>query len=134
MVARPARLARSFDHPLPPPVGPLQERSRRPIPLLAAVIAALAGGTVAAITGIWTFLLLAGLGPLMMLISGLSDRANGRRSHRRALAAHRAALRIEAEQLGAGVATDRQDAWDRSGHAGAPGGQLQYATLGTAPR
>ena len=112
-VARPARVARSFDHPLPPPVGPMPERSRRPIPLLAAVIGALAGGAIAAITGIWTFLLLAALGPLMMVVSALSDRASGRRGHRRALAEHRTALRIEAGQLEAGVTADREDAWDR---------------------
>src|ERR1700712_623019 len=98
-VARPARVARSFDHPLPPPVGPMPERSRRPIPLLAALAGALAGGAIAAITGIWTFLLLAGLGPLMMLVSALSDRASGRRSHRRALAEHQTAQRVEAEQI-----------------------------------
>src|ERR1700712_3324529 len=98
-VARPARVARSFDHPLPPPVGPMPERGRRPIPLLAAVVRALAGAAIAAITGIWTFLLLAGLGPLMMLVSALFDRASGRRSHRRALAEHQTAQRVEAEQI-----------------------------------
>ncbi len=72
----------------------------------------------------------------MMLISGLSDRASGRRSHRRALAAHRAALRIEAEQLagrGGRRSAGRLGSISGSGHAGASGGQLQHATLGTAP-
>lgn len=113
VVTRPARVAPDFDHPLDPPVGPAPERSRRPLPLLAAAAGAVAGGAIALITGLLTFLLLAALGPVLMLVSALSDRLTGRRSHRRAVSDHRAALLDEADRLAAAVAADRSDAWDR---------------------
>ena len=113
VVARPARMAPLFDHQLPPPVGPAPERASRPIPLLAAIVGAITGAAIAALTGMWTFLLLAALGPVMMLLGALSDRLGGRRSHGRALAEHRAASSIEVEQLAAAVVADRRDAWDR---------------------
>ena len=113
-VARPARVAPAFVHPLPAPIGPEPERLRRPLPLLAAVIGALAGAAIAIITGMWTFLLLAALGPVMMLATGLSDRAERpARSHRRNTADHRQALAEEGARLAAAVAADRADAWDR---------------------
>jgi S-DNA-T family DNA segregation ATPase FtsK/SpoIIIE len=112
-VARPARVAPAFRFDLPPPVGPAPERSRRPLPLLAAAIGGLAGAAIAIVTGLWTFLLLAALGPLMMLATALSDRLGGRRSHRREVADHRRALLRERDIRAASVVADRADAWDR---------------------
>lgn len=113
LVARPARIAPQFDHPDRPAPGPAPERGHRPIPLFAAGAGAAAGLVIAVVTGMWTFLLLAALGPLMMLASTFADRIGGRRSHRRAQADHRAALALEAEHLDAAIAADRTDAWDR---------------------
>ncbi len=113
LVARPARVAPLFDHPAPPPAGPAPERATRPLPLLAAVGGAAVGSAIAAITGMWTFLLLAALGPAMMLVSALSDRVGGRRSHRRATSDHARALALAAESIDRAARADRQDAWDR---------------------
>ncbi|MET3803705.1 S-DNA-T family DNA segregation ATPase FtsK/SpoIIIE [Nakamurella sp. UYEF19] len=113
LVARPARVAPSFRYSLRDPPGPAPERTRRPIPLLAALVGAALGVLLALVTGLWTFLLLAVLGPLMMLISSVSDRVAGRRSHRRALADHRADLADDRTDLAAAVMADRRDAWDR---------------------
>ncbi len=113
IVSRPARVAPLFDHPTPPEVGPAPERTKRPLPLVAAVGGAAAGVGIAAITGLWTFLLLAALGPVMMLLSALSDRIAGRRSHRRARSDHARATAAEAELIEEAVRADRRDAWDR---------------------
>ena len=112
-VARPARVAPPFHRRVRPAAGPAPVRTTRPIPLLAAVVAAVAGAAVAALTGLWTFLLLAALGPVMMLAGAVSDRVGGRRSHRRLAREYREALLAEAEELGEAVAADRSDAWDR---------------------
>ncbi len=113
VVSRPARVARSFHQPLGPPPLPAPERTRRPLPLLAALAGAIAGGGIAVITGYWSFLLLAAVGPVMMLVGGMSDRTSGRRSHRRAMADHRRAVAVDAGALEAAVGADRLDAWDR---------------------
>ncbi len=112
-VARPARIAPTFDHQLPSALGSAPERSRRPIPLLAAALGAVAGGAIAVVTGMWSFLLLAALGPVLMLATALSDRLSGRRTHRRDVADYRAAQRVDAEELESAVVADRRDAWDR---------------------
>ena len=112
-VSRPARVTPDFTFPMATPVGATPERSRRPIPLLAALIGAVAGAVVALVTGMWMFLLLAALGPVMMLATALSDRISGRRSHRRAVADHRRATAADAQLCANAVAADRIDAWDR---------------------
>ena len=112
-VARPARVAPSFAHPMPPPPGPPPVRTRRPLPLLAAVIGSAAGGVIAAVTGMWTFLLLAALGPVMMLATGVSDRLGGRRGHRRATREHLRSVADRHSRLQDAAVADRLDAWDR---------------------
>ena len=112
-VARPARVAPAFDHPMAAAVGPAPERSRRPIPVLAAFLGALAGCAIAVVTGMWSFLLLAALGPAMLIAGAVSDRISGRRSHRHEVAQHRAAVLAELADIKDAVAADRADAWDR---------------------
>jgi S-DNA-T family DNA segregation ATPase FtsK/SpoIIIE len=112
-VARPARMAPPFHFTLPDAVGPPPERSRRPLPLLAATIGGLAGVAIAIVTGMWSFLLLAALGPVMMLSTALSDRLGGRRSHHREVADHGRALALQESIRKSAVASDRADAWDR---------------------
>lgn len=112
-VARPARLLRPFRMELPPEPGPPPEPVRRPLPLLAALLGGVAGVAIALVTGMWMFLLLAGLGPVMMVGTAVGDRVSGRRGHRRLLAEHRAAVAAEEKALAEAAEADRLDAWDR---------------------
>jgi len=112
-VARPPRVVPPFDYVLPTVVGPPPERTRRPIPVLAAVIGAVAGAAIAVVTGLWSFLLLAALGPVMMLTSSVSDRVSGRRSYREQCRLHTAALRAQQTLYQLACIADRDDAWDR---------------------
>lgn len=112
-VSRPARVLPGFTAPLGDPPGPLPLRTRRPIPLLGAVLGAVVGGGIAWVTGLWMFLLLAALGPVMLVAGAVSDRVSGRRSHRRIAAEHRHEAERYQRELAAAVAADRTDAWDR---------------------
>lgn len=111
--ARPARILAPFRHPVPPEPGPLPEAARRPLPLLAALLGAVAGVGIALVTGMWMFLLLAALGPVMMIGTAVGDRLTGRRSHRQQLAAHAAAVAADEQALAHAAEADRLDAWDR---------------------
>ncbi len=113
IVARPPGLAPPFHLALPPDPGPPPRRSRRPVPLLAALMAALVGVGIAVLTRMWMFLLLAALGPLTMLGSAVSDRITGRRSHRREAADHRDATAADHDALVSAMRADHADAWDR---------------------
>lgn len=113
VVARPARLRGPFRHRLPPAAGDPPVRTRRPIPLLAAVIGAGAGVAIALLTGMWTFLWLAALGPVLVVGSAIGDRVGGRRGHRRAVADHRAAMAADDQAIRRAEVADRLDAWDR---------------------
>ncbi|SDO26769.1 DNA segregation ATPase FtsK/SpoIIIE, S-DNA-T family [Nakamurella panacisegetis] len=112
-VARPARVAPEFRCDVPPPPGPPPTRGRRPIPVLAALFGAGVGVVIALVTGLWTFLLLAALGPAMMLATAVSDRLSGRRGFRRASREHLRAVSDHRVRVGAALAADRLDAWDR---------------------
>lgn len=112
-VSRPARVLPGFTAPLGNPAGPVPVRTRRPIPVLSAVIGAVAGAAIALLTGLWMFLLLAALGPVMLVAGAVSDRISGRRSHRRVTAEYRQAAERYRRELDAAVAADRVDAWDR---------------------
>lgn len=111
--ARPARILAPFRHPVPPEPGPAPEAARRPLPLLAALLGAAAGVGIALVTGMWMFLLLAALGPVMMIGTAVGDRLTGRRSHRQRLAAHAAAVAADEQALAHAAEADRLDAWDR---------------------
>ncbi len=112
-VSRPARVLPGFTAPLGDPPGPAPLRSRRPIPVLSAAVGAVAGGAIAWVTGMWMFLLLAALGPVMLVAGAMSDRVSGRRSHRRMAAEHRQEAERYRHELDRAVAADRTDAWDR---------------------
>ena len=113
VVTRPARLRPAFRIELPPEPGPVPQRTRRPLPLISAVLGAVAGAAIAALTGMWMFLLLAALGPVLMLGTALGDRVAGRRSHRSRLQHHRVATAADARALDRAVHRDRADARDR---------------------
>ena len=113
IVGRPPRLSPPFVLELPPDPGPAPSRTRRPIPLLAALMAAMVGVGIAVLTRMWMFLLLAALGPLTMLGSAISDRITGRRSHRSQTADHRQAVAGDQQALAGAVRADHADAWDR---------------------
>lgn len=112
-VTRPARLAARWSPVLPDDPGAPPARTRRPIPVVAAVVGGILGAALAAVTGSPMFLLLAGLGPVTMLATAVADRIGGRRSHRRVLAEYReraAAWLVAVENA---VDADRRDSWDR---------------------
>ncbi len=113
LVARAARVDQHFDAHLGERIGPVPERSRNPLPILAALIGGVAGGVIAVVTGTWMFLMLAALGPLLMLTTGVSDRVSGRRSHRRTVAEHRRSLAAQGVAFDSAIAADRADAWER---------------------
>ncbi len=113
VVTRPARVNPPFHRDLGTPVGDAPTRNRRPLPLLAAVLGAVVGAAIALLTGMWTFLLLATLGPVLMLAGALSDSHRGRRGHRRATSDHRRRQADWDAVLGEAVDADRRDAWDR---------------------
>ncbi|MDQ6658532.1 MAG: FtsK/SpoIIIE domain-containing protein [Actinomycetota bacterium] len=109
----PARSATTFhrhcpDHPGPPPI-----RERRPVPIVAAVAAAIAGMAIALLTKMWLFLLMAALGPVTMITTAIGDRIAGRRPHRRAVGDHAAAVLAHERVVADAVAADRADAWER---------------------
>ncbi|MTD12985.1 hypothetical protein GIS00_03370 [Nakamurella sp. YIM 132087] len=97
--------------PLPPPPGPAPELRRRPLPLVAAVGGAVLGAVIAAVTGMWMFLLLAALGPALLLLGAVADRITGRRGYRRARLDHRADTLAEAAVLAGALADDRRRSW-----------------------
>ncbi len=112
-VARPAGLAARWSPVLPPDPGEPPTRARRPIPVVAAVVGGALGATLAAVTGSWMFLMLAGLGPLTMLTTAVADRIAGRRSHRRLVAEHRDRELTRQRAVQHGLDADRRDSWER---------------------
>ncbi|AZI57494.1 FHA domain-containing protein [Nakamurella antarctica] len=112
-VTKPGRVSTTWRSPVLTVPGPAPTRARRALPLLAAGMGAALGVGIAVITGYWTFLLLAALGPLMMLSTAVADRVNGRKSHRRETADHTLLLANHIGALNAAMESDREDAWDR---------------------
>lgn len=123
----PARTPTRFGHPLPAPPGPAPDRGRRPIPIAASLAAAVAGATIALLTGLWMFLLMAALGPVTMIATAVGDRISGRRPHRRAVAEHTAATVSYRQAVAAAAAADRADAWERFAD---PARLLRWAAAG----
>ncbi len=126
-LALPARTPTKFGHPLPVPPGPAPDRGRRPIPIAASLAAAVAAATVALLTGLWMFLLMAALGPVTMIATAVGDRISGRRPHRRAVTEHTAATASYRQAVAAAVASDRVDAWERFAD---PARLLRWAAAG----
>jgi S-DNA-T family DNA segregation ATPase FtsK/SpoIIIE len=98
--------------PLPPPPGTAPERPRRPLPLLAALLGAGVGGSLALVLRSPSYLAFAALGPATMLGSAISDRAAGRRSHRRALREYHAAVADRMAAICAALDAERLAAWE----------------------
>ncbi|WP_029138759.1 FtsK/SpoIIIE domain-containing protein [Nakamurella lactea] len=109
----PAAAPSGFARQLPPDPGPPPVRQRRPLPVIASLAGAVAGVSIALLTGMWMFLLMAALGPITMLATGLGDRVAGRRSHRRMTAEHAATLAAYTAALADGLAAERADRWER---------------------
>lgn len=123
----PARPVTAFDYPLPDDPGPPPVRSRHPLPITASLAGAAAGITIALLTRMWIFLLMAALGPVTMIVTAVGDRLSGRRPHRRALTEHAAASKTYRDAITAGVSADRADAWERFAD---PARLLRWATAG----
>ena len=123
----PARPVTAFGHPLPDDPGPPPVRSRHPLPITASLAGAAAGITIALLTRMWIFLLMAALGPVTMIVTAVGDRLSGRRPHRRAVTEHAAASKIYRDAIAAGVSADRADAWERFAD---PARLLRWATVG----
>ncbi len=123
----PARPVTGFSHPLPANPGPPPMRSRHPLPIAASLAAAAAGVTIALLTRMWIFLLMAGLGPVTMFVTAVGDRLSGRRPHRRAVAEHAEASQSYRDAIAAGLSADLADAWERFAD---PPRLLRWATAG----
>lgn len=112
LVNRPPRLDRPEPISLPaPPVEPGAQR-RRPIPVIAAVTGLLLGVTIAVVTRMWMFLLLATLGPVMMTVTAVADRVTGRRAGRRARREHAKASAADRVAVARAAEQDRLSSWD----------------------
>ncbi|MGI8417379.1 MAG: FtsK/SpoIIIE domain-containing protein [Nakamurella sp.] len=109
----PARSPTTFDYRSPDDPGSPPVRERRPVPIVAAAAAAVAGLAIALLTRMWLFLLMAALGPMTMIATAIGDRIAGRRPHRHAMADHAAAVQDYRRAVEAAVAADRADAWER---------------------
>lgn len=112
-VIRSARVRGSWHPPDLPDIGEAPVRSRKPLPMLAAVMAGVLGVGIAVITGYWMFLLLAALGPLMMITNAISDRIGGRKSHRRLTSQYALDAADHQLRLTAICDADLADSWDR---------------------
>ncbi|MEN3535391.1 FtsK/SpoIIIE domain-containing protein [Microbispora sp. ZYX-F-249] len=93
--------------------------------LLAALLPAVLGVVMAAVTGTWYYLLIAFMTPLIMIGQWVSDRRHGRKKHRRALKAYRERLAAFEEEVARAV---RQDEEARRGGAPDPAEVLLTAT------
>jgi len=112
LVVRPPRAVPSwieqvFTRPGPPPLPP-----RRTLPWLPSAVGMALSAAVAVLTGMWMFLLLAVVGPLMMFATALGDRVTGLRQYRRDHAEH---TLLEAEtqrSLQVAAAAEQSHLWD----------------------
>src|SRR6185312_1482832 len=113
VVSRPPAVRVQVPAELAPDPGPPPEPQRRALPVLAALAGAVLGGSLALLTGQVLFLVMAAAGPATMIISAVGDRWSGRRSHRRALAEHRAAVAARAASERVFLDRLRREEWDR---------------------
>jgi S-DNA-T family DNA segregation ATPase FtsK/SpoIIIE len=95
------------------------------LPLLTAALPAVFGGVIAMVTHNPSFLMMAAMSPVMMLGSWFSGRRQGRLSHRRQVAEHRA--RLAATEAEIAVALD-QERLDRRAASPDPAELLVIAT------
>ncbi|WP_169950600.1 FtsK/SpoIIIE domain-containing protein [Microbispora sp. H11081] len=93
--------------------------------VLAALLPAVLGVVMAAVTGLWYYLLIAFMTPLIMIGQWVSDRRHGRKKHRRAVKAYRERLAAFEEEVARAV---RQDEEARRGGAPDPAEVLLTAT------
>lgn len=92
------------DHPAPP--------DRRPVPVLAGLVAGALGVGLAVALGSWMYLAIAAAGPVTVLVSAAVDRAGGRRRRRRAAAEQ---ARVDAAwiaEVQAAQVARREAAWE----------------------
>lgn len=112
LVNRPPRLERSEPITLPPAPREPEAQRRRPVPVIAAVTGLLLGVTIALVTRMWMFLLLATLGPVMMMVTAVADRVTGRRAGRRARREHARAWAADLDAVDRALEQDRRISWD----------------------
>lgn len=112
-VFRPPRPPAPAPASCPAPPGPAPVLHRRDIPWIGPIIGAALGVMVAAVTGTWTFLALAVLGPVMLVAGALGERVGGRHRHRRALGQHLDATHRYQAELAVAAGLDRIADWDR---------------------
>ncbi|MFI7629452.1 FtsK/SpoIIIE domain-containing protein [Microbispora rosea] len=93
--------------------------------LLAALLPAVLGVVMAAVTHTWYYLLIAFMTPLIMIGQWVSDRRHGRKKHRRAVKAYRERMAAFEEEVARAV---RQDEEARRGGAPDPAEVLLTAT------
>ncbi len=95
---RPPRVARPYEPPTLRVEAPPPPLRRVRMPLLAAIVPIVMGLTLFLITSSPYMLLMAGLSPMMLLSTFISDRTSGRKEHAEARAAFEAATtRLEAQ-------------------------------------
>ncbi|MEU7910640.1 FtsK/SpoIIIE domain-containing protein [Microbispora bryophytorum] len=93
--------------------------------LLAALLPAVLGVVMAAVTHTWYYLLIAFMTPLIMIGQWVSDRRHGRKKHRRAVKAYRERMAAFEQEVARAV---RQDEEARRGGAPDPAEVLLTAT------
>ncbi len=123
-VLRSARVKGNWRTPDLRAIGEAPVRNRKPLPMMAAVMAGILGVGIAVITGYWMVLLLAALGPLMMITNAISDRIGGRKSHRRLTSQYALDAADHQLRLTAICDADLTDSWDCNPD---PATILQYA-------
>lgn len=84
-----------------------REPERRPLPVVTALVPLLVAGVLVLVLRRWYFLVFGLLSPASLVAGHLHDRRAGRRSHRRRLAEHRAAVAAVEADAGRALAAER---------------------------
>ena len=112
LVQRTATVSRS-DPPDPSPPDLPAVPDRRPVPLLAGLVAGALGVVLALVLGSWMYLAIAAAGPVTVLATAAAERIGGRRRRRRAAADRERASASWSAAVRSVESARRESAWER---------------------
>jgi S-DNA-T family DNA segregation ATPase FtsK/SpoIIIE len=129
LVQRTATVSRS-DPPDPSPPDVPAVPDRRPVPLLAGLVAGALGVVLALVLGSWMYLAIAAAGPVTALATAAAERIGGRRRRRRVAADRERASASWSAAVCSVESARRESAWERCPDPGCGRGIRRIHTSG----